>query len=71
MDHVIKIRVSAEDKAAFVAAAEREGLLLEEWACTHLKRKIEGDAQLRTSASSHLPKRPSVLQKKEQLKKAS
>jgi hypothetical protein len=37
MDEIIKIRVSADDKAAFAAMAASEGLTLSGWARLHLK----------------------------------
>jgi predicted HicB family RNase H-like nuclease len=38
LSDMIKIRVSAEDRAAFMAAAAAEGLSLSAWARHHLKR---------------------------------
>jgi predicted HicB family RNase H-like nuclease len=38
LSEMIRIRVSDEDRAAFTAAAEAEGLSLSAWARHHLKR---------------------------------
>jgi hypothetical protein len=38
LSEIIKIRVTADDRAAFAAAAAAEGLSLSAWARRHLKR---------------------------------
>jgi uncharacterized protein (DUF1778 family) len=39
-DETLEIRVTAEEKAAFTAAAEHEGRTLSNWVRVHLARRV-------------------------------